>query len=111
MLLQSPSTDQRNSALNNLEIPSIFAAERTADVYELRARGRDDDLALALAQHREEGAGALTIELARDVVQQKERLHTTELGDYVDLRQFESQRHRSMLSLRAHVPEGPSIEL
>jgi hypothetical protein len=64
-------------------------------------RGGQEDLAARMAQHLEKSTVSASVELARDVVEQEDWHPACALAQQVELRGFERQDDRPVLSLRA----------
>ena len=82
-----PSADQSARSIARERAPQSarLEAARAAVSNELRARRRQEDLALRCAQRSEDSAGAGAIELARDVVEQEDRVARRARPAHLDL--------------------------
>lgn len=82
------------------EIPSLGGGYGHAHD-EVRASGREEDLAVCPGERREQRLGSLWIELAGDVIEQQDGLQATGGGDAVELGDLEGQGDGPVLPLGA----------
>src|SRR5512132_2404633 len=94
----------------DVKVPSQGRGEPGGDD-ELSARRRQENLPSCEAQKREERLGAIAVELARDIVEQEDRLEPSRLGDRRRLRGLEGERERAVLPLRSDDARGVIVEV